>query len=377
MAESAGEKTEAPTPKRRKDAIDKGEILRSRELTTAFVVLCGVGWLAFAGGGLLGALKAVIRDGLQFGRADIADFQPMRPMMNALGELGPPLAGLFAVTIFAALASQASLGSIRFNPKLMAPKFSRMNPASGLSRMFGKQGLVELGKSLLKVILLAAMGGWLLWSGRQAAMGLAAGSLESSVARVSSDLIMLLLIMAGGLVAIAGFDVPVQIVQYLSKLRMSKQEIRDEHKEAEGSPELKAQIRRRQREVLKGGARAAVMGAHVVLTNPTHFAVALRYDRGKDRAPIVAIKGRGATALAIRELAAEHGVPTLEYPGLARAIYYTSRNGQEIRDDLYMAVATVLAFVFSLNNRAAGRPPTVEVPETARFDENGRKVDRV
>jgi flagellar biosynthesis protein FlhB len=154
---------------------------------------------------------------------------------------------------------------------------------------------------------------------------------------------------------------------------MSKEEIKQEHKESEGSPENKAHIRQRQREILKGGFRKTVAEAHVVLTNPTHFAVALRYDQGRDQVPVVVAKGRGQTALAIRELAAELAVPVLEYPALARGVYYTSKEGQEVRDDLYLAIATVLAFVFGVNRAAGGLQPLVSVPETARFDENGVK----
>ena len=152
---------------------------------------------------------------------------------------------------------------------------------------------------------------------------------------------------------------------------MSKQEIKDEHKESEGNPETKGQQRARARAMLNGGARKAIAEAHVVLTNPTHFAVALRYERGRDQVPVVVAKGRGATALAIRELAAEAAVPVLEYPQLARAVYYTAKEGQEVRDDLYLAIATVLAFVFGLNQAAGGSPPPVDVPTGARFDENG------
>jgi flagellar biosynthetic protein FlhB len=153
---------------------------------------------------------------------------------------------------------------------------------------------------------------------------------------------------------------------------MTKQEVRDEHKEQEGSPEAKGHLRQRQREMSGGGARKAVMEAHVVLTNPTHFAVALRYDRGRDQVPVVVAKGRGATALAIRGFAAEIALPVLEYPQLARALYYTSREGQEVRDDLYLAIATVLAFVFQLNEAAGGSAlPPIEVPTGARYDENG------
>jgi len=160
----------------------------------------------------------------------------------------------------------------------------------------------------------------------------------------------------------------------MNKLRMTKQEVKDEHKETEGNPEAKAAQRARMHAMAKRNMKKAVASAQVVLTNPTHFAVALRYERGQDQVPVVVAKGRGVTALAIRELAAENDVPCLEYPMLARAVYYTAREGQEIRDDLYQAVATVLAFVFGLNAQAA--PPKIDVPPTARFDENGQKLAR-
>jgi flagellar biosynthesis protein FlhB len=376
MSESAGEKTQAPTQKRKKDAADKGDILRSRELATALVVLAGCVWLAMAGPSLLAALKAVMIESLAFGRADVEDFSPLRPLATAGMQLLAPLGALFAVTIAAAIASQAGLSGLRFNASLFQPKMSRINPAAGLKRMFGPTGLIELGKALLKVTLLGAIGAWLLWSERQQMLGLVSGDLQTGVARLGASFATLLLVMAGGLVLIAGVDVPVQMIQLFKKLRMSLQEVKDEHKESEGSPELKGHLRARQREILKGGARKAVSEAHVIVTNPTHFAVALRYDRGRDQAPVVAAKGRGATALAIRELAAELKVPVLEYPSLARGLYYTAKEGQQIRDDLYMAVATVLAFVFGLNRDAGGQPPAVLVPDTALFDEHGNKAAR-
>lgn len=376
MSESAGEKTQAPTAKRKKEAADRGEILRSRDFSTAAVVLAGCIWLAMSGPSLLATLKLALAHGLEFGRADVDDFEPLKPILTIGEALLPHLAVLFALTTAAAIGAQAGLGSLRFNASLFAPKASRINPLSGLGRMFGPSGLIELGKSLLKVALLGAIGFWLLWSSRRDAMGLASGSIESSLAKVGSSFTTLLLVMGGGLVLIAGVDVPVQLARLLSKLRMTQQEVRDEHKETDGNPEVKGHLRQRQRELLKGGARKAVAEAHLVLTNPTHFAVALRYDRGKDRAPIVVAKGRGATALAIRELAGEMAKPVLEYPQLARAIYYTSSEGQQIRDDLYIAVATVLAFVFGVNSRAGGKPPSVLVPDEALFDENGQRTAR-
>jgi flagellar biosynthesis protein FlhB len=329
--------------------------------------------MSFFGPSLVAACKGVMTESFQFGRGDVEDFQPFRPLAAAGWKLLPSLGLLFAITIAAAIISQAGLGSLRFNGTLLAPKASRINPASGLKRIFGPTGWIELGKSLLKIVLLGTIGGWMLWRSKSMMLGLAASDPARAIADLGGTFVGILMAMALGLVAIAAIDVPTQLIRLLGKLRMTKQEIRDEHKESEGSPELKGHIRAKQRAVLSGGMRKAMAEAHVVLTNPTHFAVALRYDRGRDQVPVVVAKGRGATALAIREAAAEHTLPVLEYPQLARAIYYTSREGQEVRDDLYMAIATVLAFVFGLNETARGLQPVIEVPTTARFDENGAK----
>lgn len=365
------EKTEAPTPKRKQKAAEEGQVLRSRELATAAVVLAGVVWLALSGPALLGALKTVMRESLQFGRADVEDFQPLRPILSVGLTLAPSLIFLFAITIGVSVASQAGIGGANFQPKMFGFKASRINPGAGLKRMLGVHGWIELGKGLMKIALLGAIGGWMLWSMRNDALGLVAGDVQSSVSALGGRLILLLLVMSGGLLLIAGYDVPIQLIRLLNKLKMSKQEIKDEHKQAEGSPETKGAQRQRMREIFKRSARSSVQSAHVVLTNPTHFAVALRYERGQDEVPVVVAKGRGETALAIRELARELEKPILEYPALARAVYYTSREGQQVRDDLYVAIATVLAFVFGVNLRAGGGQPNVIVPETALFDENG------
>ena len=368
------EKTEAPTPKRRSKAAEEGQVLRSREFATAAVVVAGVLWLALAGPALLGALKAVLRESLVFGRGDVEDFQPLRPILSVGRTLAPSLLLLFAVTMFVSVVSQAGLGGLNFQPKLFAWKSARLDPGAGLKRILGAHGWIELGKGLLKIVLLGAIGAWALWSMRTESLGLAAAQVETSVAALGWRLIVLLLIMSGGLLLIAGIDVPIQLVRLMAKLRMSKQEVKDEHKEAEGSPETKGAQRQRMREIFKGSARKAVESAHVVLTNPTHFSVALRYERGKDEVPVVVSKGRGDKALAIRELAREFDTPILEYPALARAVYYTSREGQQVRDDLYVAIATVLAFVFGVNSRAGSAQPNVIVPDSALFDENGVRV---
>lgn len=368
-----GDKTEAPTQRRKEKAAEDGNILKSKDFATALVVMAGVAWLIFAGPSLIAACKAVMTASFQFDRTDVEDFSPWRPLQQAGWKLLPSLITLFAVSVIATIVSSAGLGSLTWNNKLIAFKGERINPASGLKRILGPQGWIELGKSLLKVVLLAVIGGYMLWKSSRTTLGLSSSSLGEAVGALGGTFTGIMIAMAAGLVAIALFDVPIQIIQLLSKLKMTKQEVRDEHKETEGSPEAKGAMRQRQREMAKRNMRAAVGEAHVILTNPTHFAVALRYNRESDQVPVVVAKGRGVIALAIRELGAEAQVPVLEYPSLARAVYYTSREGQEVRDDLYVALATILAFVFGLNTAAGGTPPPVLVPPSARFDENGVK----
>ena len=366
------DKTESPTQKRLDKAREDGDILKSKELGTALVVLAGCGWLAMFGPTLVAACKAVMTASFRFGRADVEDFQPWRPLVEAGWKLAMPVGSVLIFAVVAGIVTQAGLTGIKFNGGALAPKGSRINPASGMKRIFGPQGWIELGKSLLKVILLGAIGYVMLKSAAVSSMGLVSSNVEQAISDLGGTFLTLLFVMAGGLVLIAGLDVPLAIFQRMQRLQMTKQEVRDEHKESDGDPHVKAQIRQRRHEILKGGFKAAVGEAHVVLTNPTHFAVALRYDHGRDQVPVVVAKGRGATALAIRELAAEARIPMLEYPQLARAVYYTSKQGQEIRDDLYLAIATVLAFVFGVNRQAGGIQPPVTVPPEARFDENGK-----
>jgi flagellar biosynthesis protein FlhB len=368
------QKTEAPTEKRKREAAEKGDVLQSRELGTALVMIAGAAWLALAGPLLVGELGEMLAQGLTFDAKDIRNFEPGDAALRLLGFTVLPLATLFVVTVVAAIGSAALLGSFGFRSGAFAPKASKLNPLSGMKRIFGTQGLVELVKALAKVGLLGAVGYFLLAGQLDMMMGLTSAEPGPALRALGDRFVIDVLIMAFALAAIALIDVPAQIFQRGARLRMSKQEVKEEHKQTEGSPELKGAIRRRQYEVLRGSARSAVQEATVVLTNPTHFAVALRYRPGEDAAPIVVARGRGATAQAIRELAAESAVPVLSYPQLARAIYFTARTGQVIREDLYLAVATVLAFVFNLDAVVAqgGVQPAVEVPPQARFDEKGR-----
>ena len=378
MAESngGGEKTEKPTQKKLQDAAKKGDILQSKELATALVVMAGIGWIAVTGPSVVESLSQMLIEALRFRREDITDFAPAARGMSLLTGIALPVGGILLATTLAAIAGPAILGSLGFRPGAFAPKASKLNPAAGLKRIFGIQGLIELVKSIAKVALLGSIGVWLIWDRLTDIIGLGSSGLAPAMSDLGNMFIMTCLVMAGGLFLIAGIDVPAQIMQRSKRLGMSKQDIKDENKESEGSPELKGHIRRRQFEVLSGSTRKAVAEASVIITNPTHFAVALRYKPGQDAAPVVVAKGCDAIAAAIRELADQNGVTVLQYPDLARAIYFTSRAGQIVNEGLYMAVATVLAFVFRVENRMASEfdRPFIDVPGDLRFDADGQKI---
>jgi len=369
------EKTEAPTAKRRQDAVEKGDVLQSKELGTALVMIVGAGWIAIAGPWAIAAFKRMLVNALSFDSSAIEGFDPMAAILSMVATVALPVALLFVLTIAAAIAAPALLGSLGFRWSAVGFKASKLNPAAGLKRIFGTQGLIELGKALLKILALGAVGYWLLMERIGSIVTMGQQDLRTALDDLGSTFIFAVLVMTLALAVVAGADIPAQMFQRAKRLRMSKQEIKDESKQTEGSPELKAAIRQKQMQAAKGSARKAVLDATVVLTNPTHFAVALRYRPGFDVAPVVLARGRGATAQAIRELATEHAVPMLQYPQLTRAIYYTSRSGQLIREDLFIAVAAILAFVFNLDRAMADGivQPDIEVPEAARFDEEGRK----
>lgn len=375
MAEGAGEKTEKPTVRRREDARKKGDILLSRELGTALVGVAGALWVTIWGKDLFGGARIAMRHGLDIDRADLIHFQPMDMVFAVLRPLVPAMLSLICMAVVAALLGRALTSGIGFNISLWKPKASRLNPLAGLKRIFGTKGLIELVKALAKALLLIGVSIWILRGELTSLARLSAMEFDAALQTIGLIGIKLLLALSLGLALIAGGDLPVQFVQWMKKLRMTQQEVRDEFKQQEGSPEVKHTLRRMARENLKRSNRAAMAEATVVLTNPTHFAVALRYRPEQDAAPVIVARGRGLAAEVIRELAAEHDILTLSYPSVARAIYFTGKIGGLIRPDLYAAVATILAFVLRIGAEMAGEePPPVEAPETALFDEDGRMV---
>jgi len=371
MSETAGEKSFAPTPKRLRDAALKGDVLRSRELATAASVLVGLAWLAWAGPWLFDELFHMVAAAFVFDTGAIQTFGT-NGMLARLPGVFAPVILLGLLVPLASLAAQLAFGEGRWVGENLAFKGSRINPLSGLKRMFGPQGWIEMGKGLLKVALLGGIS-WFWWlsvEGEIASLGRSA--LDRQLAIGWDAMLGLLAALTGGLVVIAGIDFPIQWLRRNQRLMMSMQEMRDENKETEGSPENKAARRQRQRDIATGALGPAMREAQFVITNPAHFAIALAYDPAKASAPIVLAKGKGDKARAIRELAAERQLPVLEYPPLARSLYYTTRERQMIREELYTAVAAIVAFVLSVRRGETPPAPVISVPVGLQFDAEGR-----
>ena len=375
MAESGAEKSQQPTEKRRKDALKQGDIPQSKELMLALTGLAATIWLMLSGGLLWAQMQQLLTDGLTLDRADVMRFEPARGLGGPLAELGVTLAILFLGLSLAAGASAFAVGGFGWRSSQFAPKAKRIDPLAGLKRMVGRHGLTELAKSLAKVVFLGLAGAWSIMPWFDGSRAATQHSPEAIVRTFADAVFILFALLCIGLFAIALIDVPAQWLARQKRLMMSLQEVKDELRQSDGAPELKARQRQRRMEMLSYPVRKAIAEATVVTVNPSHFAVALRYRPGEDDAPVVVARGRGDLALAIRECAAEGDVPVLSYPALTRALYFTSKPGLMIHPDLYRAVAAVLAFVLATDRDTPdSAPPPVEVPEGLRFDADGRKI---
>ncbi|BBH45102.1 flagellar biosynthesis protein FlhB [Pseudomonas sp. KU43P] len=356
-SESGQDKTEDPTDKRRRDAREKGEIARSKELNTVAVTLAGAGALLAFGGNLAETLMTLMRLNFSLPREVLVDERSMGLFLLTSGKMAiwavqPILVLLFVI----AFVSPIALGGFIFSGSLLQPKFSRMNPLSGIKRMFSLNSLTELLKALAKFFMILIVALVVLSNDRQALLAIANEPLEQAIIHSVQVVGWSALWMAAGLLIIAAADVPFQLYQTFQKLKMTKQEVKDEYKDSEGKPEVKQRIRQLQREVSQRRMMAAVPEADVIITNPTHYAVALKYDPEKGgAAPLLLAKGTDFIALKIREIGVEHKVQILESPALARAIYYSTEVEQEIPAGLYLAVAQVLAYVFQIRQYRAGK----------------------
>lgn len=369
--ESGQEKTEQPTPKRLREARDRGQVARSRELTTLLIMLAGSSGLLLMGGSVGEGLQALLRHGLSLSTDRI--FAP-DAMLEALGlsiRAGMiSVAPLLLLFMIVAALGPLALGGWSFSTKAMAFKAEKLDPIKGLGRLFALRGLVEMFKALAKFLLVAAVAVVMLRAYASELLGLSREPVMQGVAHAMSIFGEVFLALSFSLVLVAAIDVPYQLWENGRKLRMTRQEIKDEMKETEGNPEMRGRIRSLQQQRAQSRMMEEVPKADVIITNPTHFAVALRYNaRSEIAAPKVIAKGRGEIAAAIRALAIEHEVPMVSAPPLARAIYFTTDLDREIPEGLYLAVAQILAYIYQL--QAARRqgaadpapPQDLDVPE--------------
>ncbi len=363
------ERTESPTQKRLDDARAKGQVPRSRDLNAAAVVLAGGIGLWSLGSLMAGHLLALMRDGLSLSPLEVID--PGR-MLARLGQAawqgGVSAAPLLGLLLAAAILAPLSIGGWTFSAEALAPNFERLNPIEGLRRMFSLRALIELGKALARVLLVVLIAIIVLHRQFRSYAALDVEPTRIAVGHAMSLCGAALVGLGAALALIAMIDVPLALWQFSQSLRMTRQEIREENKESEGSPEVKSRIRRLQQAMARKRMMQEVPKADVVITNPTHYAVALRYDESRMRAPIVVAKGRDLIAQSIRELAVQHKVPMVESPPLARALHAHCELGDPIPARLYAAVAKVLTYVYQLRTaRRQGRPPPtppdVELPE--------------
>ncbi|MCP1643673.1 flagellar biosynthesis protein FlhB [Pseudomonas citronellolis] len=375
-SESGQDKTEEPTEKRRREARKKGQLPRSRELNTLSVLMAGAGALLVYGAHLAEVLMGVMRNSFEMSRETAMRSESMLELLGTAARgAAEGLWPILLVLLCAALLGPISLGGWLFSGEALAPKFSRMNPLEGIKRMFSAKSVLELFKALIKFVVVLTVAVLVLRSDKEALLALLHQPLQTAIVESVKVVGWSAFWMACSLLLIAAVDVPYQLWDNRQKLLMTKQEVRDEYKDSEGKPEVKAKVRRLQREMAQRRMMQAVPDADVVITNPTHFAVALKYDAAAGGAPRLLAKGNDFLALKIREVAQEHKVTVLESPALARAVYYSTELDQEIPAGLYLAVAQVLAYVYQLRQFRAGkgkRPgpmPDVPIPPDLRRDE--------
>ena len=374
--DSSQEKTEQPTAKKLEKSREDGQVPRSKELSMAIIMVFGAAFLLLTGDSIIDNITEMLIDALTIDRALLMDTQRFPSVL-----LSRLVQGILAVmpflllTLVLALVTPALIGGWLFSTKAIGFKANKLNPLSGLKRMLGTQALMELVKALIKFLLVAGIGYLVVVSQIDHLMALGQMPLGMAMAEGGMILLWAFFYICLSLMVIAGIDVPYQIYSHTEKLKMSIQDIKDEMKEMEGRPEVKAQVRQRQRDMAMGRMLDEVPNADVVITNPQHFAVALVYDQAGAGAPVVLAKGQGEMAARIREIADQEHVQMLRMPLLARALYFTSEINEEIPEGLFVAVAQVLAYVYQMNAVIPGTAPPLqpnpEVPSDYRYNEDG------
>ncbi len=349
--DSGQERTEQPSNKRLEEARKQGQVPRSIDLNAAAVMLLAGGGLHFFGSRMGNQLYDLMRSGLTLTREDMLDeSRALGIFANEITRAMMICAPILGLTLAAALLAPLAIGGWNLSFEALAPKFDKLNPTEGLQRMFSARSLVELAKAFAKFVFIALVSVCLLWTNLGQLMGLGAEPLNSGMMHAATLVGNAFLVLAGTMGLIAAVDVPWQLYQHNQKLMMSRQELKEEAKESDGSPEMKGRIRRAQAEAARRRMMQEVPKADVIVTNPTHFAVALRYDEKRMRAPIVIAKGADLIAARIREIATENNVPIFEAPPLARALHRHVEINDEIPSNLYVAVAQVLTYIYQLKN---------------------------
>ena len=371
MAEDSDlEKTEPATGKRIQRAREDGKVVQSRELSTFIELMAAVLILMMLGSFYLEKLLGVMRHGITLDRATAFDTTLMMTrFMQESVEILLAFLPLLGLLVVATLAGPLLLAGWNFSWKPLTPDFAKFNPITGLKRIFSLNGVIELIKSTAKAALIGGIAVWVIWRYKDELFALATESLGASISHLSHLLFTTSLFIVSSLMLLVAIDVPFQLWQYAKNLRMTKEEVKQEAKEMEGDPQIKARVRAAQRAAARKRMMAAVPKADVIVTNPTHYAVALKYEEGRMGAPRVVAKGVGLLAERILELAREHTVPVLQAPPLARALYRHAEIGDEIPQRLYTAVAEVLAYVYQLRN-ATYASPTPEIPRSLPVPED-------
>ncbi len=358
-SESAGEKTEEPSARRLQQARERGQVPRSRELVTFAIMIGGSATLVAVGGTLAGRLANLMRSSLSIQPERLHEADAMTASLAGAGT-GAVIALLpiFGTLVGLVLLASVVLGGWNFSPTAMAPDFSRISPLAGLKRVFGLQGASELGKALLKCIVIGGVCAGVVSGLFKDVMMLGHMAARAAIGRGADLLGWSFVWLCASLAIVALVDVPLQLFQFNRSLRMTRQELRDESKESDGRPETKQRIRQMQQQLARRRMMHKIPTADVVIVNPTHFAVALKYDPKNMRAPRVLAKGVDLVAANIRRIAEEHRVPVFEAPKLARALYKSTDLNKEIPAGLYVAVAQVLSYIFrvrALNPTIAAR----------------------
>ena len=374
MAEDSDqERSEEPTSKRLEDARKKGQIARSREFNTFAILVVGTGLLWVYGARMIEDMGRLMSRQMSLSRELI--FDPMAAWLDFRAMLFDTLIGfvpLFVVLFVVALCAPMAFGGWAFSPEGFLPKLEKLSPLRGLGRIFSLHGLIELAKSILKVALIGGVTVFLFMTYGDEILLLNRQPLTLALARSGQLLGLCFFMLSLVLLLVAAIDVPYQLWEHKRKLKMTRQEIKDEYKDSEGKPEVKNRIRALQRELAQSRMMEQVPKADVVITNPTHFAVALRYQMNQGGAPRIVAKGADLIARQIRKIADDAAVPIVEAPPLARALYYSTDLDEEIPEALYLAVAQVLAYVYQLKSaRVNGGeqpvlPRNLPIPEEYR-----------